>query len=62
MHLTATCALVMTKNAMAVASAFDAALSEALSIGAGQVAERVLSDAAKAKIWTSQEIAALRAR
>ncbi|TAJ85317.1 adenylate/guanylate cyclase domain-containing protein [Reyranella sp.] len=62
MHLAATCALQMTKNALAVAPAFDAALSEALSIGAGQLAERVLSDAAKAEVWTSQEIAALRAR
>jgi hypothetical protein len=63
MHLSAACELGLTaSNASALARTFEAAFLEAVRIGAGQVAQSVLSDAVKAKLWSPQEIDALTAR
>jgi class 3 adenylate cyclase/tetratricopeptide (TPR) repeat protein len=46
-------------DAAMTAGAFAAALAEAVSIGAGQIAQQILADGGKAGVWTSNEVASL---
>lgn len=57
LHLSARRLVVATANPTEIERAFDAAFTEAIDLGAGQIARDVLADATKAGIWTAQQIA-----
>jgi class 3 adenylate cyclase/tetratricopeptide (TPR) repeat protein len=62
LHLSALCVAATTTDPAATGQAFEMAFTEAVEIGAGQLARTVLADGMNAGIWTPQDVAARQER